>query len=309
MKLIICVMLLTGLFCGAQEIPQVALHYTGDTGKFFRDWPVPPGTRYKIIKTTPDKLKEQLDKGEIRLAVTTVPLRKPGLTTVKFAYKATILAVHQANPLRNISLEQVRDLLEKNQGSWRTFGGPMARLHLYIKAKPELPPAVMRHDHNHGRKRPRTILEPEELGRPQPQEKKTSPSPVKYSQPLKFPTESDSKSFSMLSIDPLGMACFDITRYDENRVHVLSIERIPPTLENFRFGSYPLMTTYYLTVPEKPTSGERKLIDYLWSRKFAARLYRAGLLPEQRKGNDEKTAPAKDFGRSGFQNGKISAGN
>ncbi len=306
MKRILSVMLLTGLLCGAQEVPQVALHYTGDTGRFFRDWTVPPGTRYKIIKTTPEKLKEQLDKDEIRLAVTTVPLQKSGLTTVKFAYKATILAVHPSNPMRNISLEQVRDLLEKNQGSWRTFGGPMARLHLYIKAKPELPPPVMRHDHDHARKRPRTILEPEELGGPQPPEKKADPSPVKYSQPLKFPTESDSKTFAMLSIDPLGMACFDITRYDENRVHILSINRIPPTLENFRFGSYPLMTTYYLTVPKKPTEAEQKLIDYLWSRRFAAKLYRAGLLPEQRKINDEKTAPAKDSARSGFRNGKNS---
>ena len=82
--------------------------------------------------------------------------------------------------------------------------------------------------------------------------------------------------------------------------NILSIDRIPPTLENFRFGSYPLMTTYYLTVPENPTDDEQKLIDYLWSRKFAARLYRAGLLPEQRKRNDEKTAPAKNSGRSGF---------
>lgn len=305
MKLILGIMLLTGLLCSAQEIPQVSLHYTGNTGKFFRDWPVPPGTRYSIIKTTPEKLKEQLVKGEIRLAVTTVPLQKTGLTTVKFAYQATILAVHPANPMRDINLEQVRDLLEKNQGSWRTFGGPMARLHLYIKANPELPPPVMRHDHSHDNKRPRTILEPEELGGPQ--EKKKVSSPAKYSQPLKIQTESDAKSFSLLCTDPLGLACFDITRYDENRVHVLSVNRIPPTLENFRFGSYPLVTTYYLTIPEKPTDEEQRLIDYLWSRRFAAKLYRAGLLPEQRKKDNKKTVPANDSGRNGFQNGRISA--
>ena len=268
------------MFCCGQDLPQVTLHYTGKTGLFFRDWPVPPGTRYSIIKTAPEKLKEKLDNGEIRLAVTTEPLQKPGLKSVKYAYKAVILAVHSANPLRNISLQQARDLLDKNQGSWRTFGGPMARLRLYIKAKPELPPPVMRHEHNHGRTRPRTILEPEELGGPP--EKNVGTSAVKYSQPLKIQTENDAKSFSMLCTDPLGMACFDITRYDEDRVHILSVNQIPPTLENFRYGSYPLLTVYYLTMPEKPTREEQLLIDYMWNRKISARLFKAGLLPEKR---------------------------
>ena len=79
------------------------------------------------------------------------------------------------------------------------------------------------------------------------------------------------------------MAVFDITRYDENRVRVLRINKIPPTLENFRFGSYPLLTVYYLTAPEKPTPEEQKLIDYLWSRKFAAKLFKAGLLPGEKQ--------------------------
>lgn len=273
--------MLAGLLCGAQELPQVSLYYTGGTGNLFRDWPVPPGTRYSIIKTAPEKLQEKLDLGEVRLAVSTVPLRKPGSKTVKFAYQAVILAVHPANQMGNISLDQARDLLEKNKGSWRTFGGPMARLHLYIKAKPELPPPVMRHNHDHGRKRPRTILEPEELGGIP--EKKAESYSVKYTQPLKIQTQSDAKSFSLLCTDPLGMAVFDITRYDENRVRVMSINKIPPTLENFRFGSYPLLTVYYLTVPEQPTPEEQKLIDYLWSRRFAAKLFKAGMLPEKRQ--------------------------
>ena len=279
MKRILGILLLTGLLCGAQEMPQVVLHYTGNIGNFFRDWPVPPGTRYSIIKTTPGKVKEKLDNNEIRLAVTTAPLRKPGLKTRKFAYQAIILAVHPANRMGNISLEHVRDLLKKNKGSWRTFGGPMARLHLYIKAKPELPPPVMRHEHNHGRSLPRTILEPEELGGV-PEQKSGSPT-AKYTQPLKIQTESDAKSFSMLCTDPLGMACFDITRYDEDRVNILSVNKIPPTLENFRYGSYPLLTVYYLTVPVNPTPAEQKLIDHLRSRKFAAKLFQSGLLPEK----------------------------
>ena len=287
MKTVCMLLMLEGLLCGAQEVPQVILHYTGDTGKLYRDWTVPPGTRYTVKKITVKEAEEKLAKDEIRLAVTTVPLRKKGLKTVKFAYQAMIFAVHPSNPLRDISLERVRMILDKNQGSWRTFGGPLARLHLYIKAKPGLPPPSMRHDHTHGRKRamPRTILQPEPLGGTEP-EKETRPTKINYNQPLRFQTDTDAKSFSLLSTDVLGMACFDITRFDENRVRILSVNRIPPTLENFRYGGYPLLTTWYLTVPENPTEVEQKLIDYLWSRRFAARLYRTGLLPEQQnKGN------------------------
>ena len=281
-------LMLAGLLCGAQDVPQVTLHHTGDTGKLYRDWPVPPGTRYTVKKITVEEAEEKLAKDEIRLAVTTVPLHKKGLKTVKFAYQAAIFAVHPSNPLNNITLEQIRLILDKNQGSWRTFGGPLARLHLYIKAKPGLPPPSMRHDHTHGhRKMPRTILQPEPLGGTVP-EKETQPSKVNYNQPLRFQTSSDAKSFSLLSTDVLGMACFDITRFDENRVRILSVNRIPPTLENFRYGGYPLLTTWYLTAPENPTEGEQKLIDYLWSRKFAARLYRTGLLPEQQNKADKK---------------------
>lgn len=287
LKTICLLMLFAGLVCGAQEVPQVTLHHTGDTGKLYRDWPVPPGTRYTVKKITVNEAEEKLAKDEIRVAVTTVPLRRKGLKTVKFAYQAMIFAVHPSNPLRDITLEQARLIFDKNQGSWRTFGGPLARLHLYIKARPGLPPPSMRHDHTHRRSMPRTILQPEPLGGAEP-EKETKPSKINYNQPLRFQTASDARSFSLLSTDVLGMACFDITRFDETRVRILSVNRIPPTLENFRYGGYPLLTTYYLTVPENPTEGEQKLIGYLWSRKFAARLYRTGLLPEQQNKADKK---------------------
>ena len=76
---------MAGLLCGAQDVPHVTLLHTGDTGKLFRDWPVPSGTRYTVKKITVKEAEEKLAKDEIRLAVTTVPLRKKGLKTVKFA--------------------------------------------------------------------------------------------------------------------------------------------------------------------------------------------------------------------------------
>ena len=279
-KITILLLMTAGFIAAAQEIPQAAVYYTGKTGRYFRKYPVPQGTRFSVCKTKPEDLDGLVKSGTLRLAVTEHPLQGKGLTCRKLGYRALILAVHPANNLRNITSAQVRSIVEKNYGSWRTFGGPSARIHLYIKADPELPPPVMRHHPEHDRSRPKTILDLPPLGEEHSKQQKPLPT-IKYSVPLKIRTASDAKSFSMLCTDPLGLACFDITRYDENRVPILSVDKITPTLENFRFGSYPLLKVYYLTVPDDPNPAEKKLIDYIRSRKFAAILYQDGILPEK----------------------------
>ena len=219
MKQTIFLLLMTVLPAVAQDVQYVTIYCTGNTGKYFRRYPVPEGTVFKVQKVSPERLKDYVKQGTLRFAVTQEPLTGKGLKTVKLAFQAVILAVHPSNPLRNMSEKQARDLLENNRGSWRTFNGPSARIHLYVKARPELPPPVMRHDHSYGKGRPRTILDLEPLGGKAVEDE---PLPtINYSRPLKIQTESDAKSFSLLFTDPLGIACFDITRFDENRVQLL----------------------------------------------------------------------------------------
>ena len=279
-KITMFLLMTAGFIAAAQEIPQAAVYCTGKAGRYFRKYPVPPGTRLKVSKIKPEELDRLAGSGKLRLAVTERPLHGKGLTSRKLGYRALILAVHPANNLRNITSAQVRSIVEKKSGSWRTFGGPSAQIHLYINADPDLPPPVMRTHPELDRSRPKTILDLPPLGEEHVKQEKAKPT-IKYSVPLRIRTASDAKSFSMLCTDPLGLACFDITRYDENRVPILSIDKIPPTLENFRFGSYPMLTIYYLTVPDDPNPAEKKLINYIRSRKFAAILYQDGILPEK----------------------------
>ena len=281
-KIHFLLLLMTGLLAGAQEVPKVTIYYTGNTGKYFRKYPVPGGTIFKVQKSDPKQLREYLKRGTLRFAVTQEPLTGPGLKTVKLAFQAPILAVHPANPLRDISEKQARNLLENNRGSWRTFNGPSARIHLYIKAQPGLPPPVMQHDHSHERNRPRTILEPEPLGGKSAEEDDALPT-VDYTRPLKIQTENDAKSFSLLFTDPFGLACFDITRFDENRVVLLKINHISPSLTNFRNGKYALTTIHYLIYPAQLADAEKKLLEYIRSKQFAKILFQDGLLPEMQE--------------------------
>lgn len=263
----------------AQEPERAALFHSGEFGSFFREYRVPDGTLFAVTKSTPEQLRQQIQSGSIRLVLTTVPpVPNAAVKVEKFAFKAPILAVHPTNRLRNISLEDARAILEQNTGSWRSLGGPLARIHLYLKAGTELPRAVMTTAHPRRRDMPKTIYDLPPLGnQPEKQEKKIRQ--PKYNQPLKLLTDSDSKSFSLLCTDPQGMACFDITRYDEDRVPLLAISNIPPTLDNFRAGSYPLLTTCYLISPKNPTPAETALLRYLKSSRFAFQLYQAGWLP------------------------------
>jgi len=273
--------LLTILPLFGMENGPLTVFCTGSEGKFFRNYQIPPGTVFGIRKIDPKNVPQGLKNGSVRLVFSQTAYAGPGRRVFKIAYQAPILAVHPANRLRDISSEQARSILEKNTGSWRTFDGPSARIRLYIRATPALPPPVMPtgHDHNHGRTRPRTILEPPPLGGDSERGDKPLPK-INYSHPLRIQTESDSKSFTMLSTDPYGMACFGITRFDEDRVPLLKIDHIPPTLDNFRSGSYPLLTVYYLTVPEQPTPAEEEFIRYVRGARFARLLYQNGLLPE-----------------------------
>ena len=293
MKTILLLLLLSKGILSAQEVPHTAVYYTEQFGSFLQEYPVPGGTIFAVRKTSPEELRQMLQNGKLRFAITREPLRGKGLKTSALAYQAKILAVHPANPLRDITLKQARSILEDSRGSWRTFNGPSARIHLYVKADPKLPPPVMDHDHVHEHSRPKTILDLEPLGKEQQDAAADIPK-VNYSRPLIIKTETDAKSFSMLSTDPLGLACFDITRFNESRVPLLQVDHIPPTLENIRSGSYPLTVTYYLISPESPSPAEQKLLQYIWSVTFAKILYRAGLLPEQPESAKKKRDPAKN---------------
>lgn len=272
-------MLLLSAAAVPQEPDRAALFHSGEFGSFFREYRIPDGTLFAVTKSAPEQLRQKIQNGSVRLALTTLPPPPDAAVHVeKFAFKAPVLAVHPANRIRNISTGDARAILERNTGSWRSLNGPLARIHLYMKAGTELPRAVMTAPHHGGRAMPKTIYDLPPLGNQTDAPNKNIRQP-QYNKPLKLLTDSDSKSFSLLCTDPQGMACFDITRYDEDRVPLLSIGNIPPTLDNFRAGSYPLLTTCYLISPGNPTSAEAALLRYLKSSRFAFLLYQAGWLP------------------------------
>ncbi len=269
----------------ADDPPSAVIHQTGEFGRFFRGYNVPEGTLFSVVKAEPFQIKELLEKNMLRMAITPdPPAGSPKWNVTKLAMSAPILAVHPSNPLRDICSTDAIALLHQKLGSWRTLGGSLTRIHLYKKADATLPLPVIRtcachansHDHDpHNGEKP-----------------KGKNHIVSFAKPLLLPTETDNKTFSLLFTDPAGLACFDITRYDEKRVPLLTIDKIPPTLKEFESGRYPLLTAYYLVEPVNPSPEEKRLARYILSRDFAQQLYQAGFLPAHVVSAPKQTSPA-----------------
>lgn len=257
----------------ADDTPSVTLHQPGAFGHFFRAYPVPEGTLFSVVKSASFQVRDLLEKDMLRLAITAEPPPpNPKWKVSKLAMTAPILAVNPANSIRDISASDASELLQQKFGSWRTLGGPTARIHLYKKTDASLPIPVIRTCGCQGTE----CRNPNHNHESEQQAKKHF---FSYGKPLLFQTENDNKSFSLLFTDPYGMACFDITRFDEDRVPLLTIDKIPPTLKEFESGRYPLLTTYYLVEPVNPTREEQRVVKYMLSREFARQLYDAGFLP------------------------------
>ena len=264
---------------------ELILRHCGDLGKFFLRYKH-PGKIFKVQKSHAGQIQKELENNQLRMAITTQvpPEKSKKWKIIPLAAQAPILAVNPENTMRNISRKDAELLLYKLQGSWRSLGGPRARIHLYRKTDHSLPPPVMRPVHQHPEQNRKVFASKLPDAVPGTKtKKKYDPSKV-----LLFQTDNDSSSFSQLFTDPYGIACFDVTRFHEDRVPLLSVDNIPPTAEHIRNGKYPLTTIYYLILPLDPTPEEQKLQNYILSRQFAETLFENGWLPLYVPGKTEK---------------------
>ena len=92
-----------------------------------------------------------------------------------------------------------------------------------------------------------------------------------------------SEKFVLLFVDPDGAAGLPLTSYKEDRVRLLPVDGVAPTLENFRNGTYPLARKIYLVTAKQLTDSEKKIVSYIRSKAFAAQIYADGALPIEQK--------------------------
>lgn len=272
---------------------EVRLYYSGETGSLLQDLPFVPGTRFSLQKSSFQEINSLLKKGSLRLALCEeLPANLPeGYEVQRLAVRGMILAVNPENPLRNITLRQAKDLLELAKGNWKQFGGPALRIHLYHKATLSLPSFKVKTSRRNAEEEkvlpsPRTIEEYRSFRARLNNKNRPLPPEKDLEKVLKLPTNSDEKTFSLLYTDRRGIGVFSLNRFDETRLKLLTVDQIPPTLDNFLAGSYPLLTTLYRITKKDLSPAEKVLCSHLSGKKFAIKLFRAGFLvfpPAKRK--------------------------
>ncbi len=262
--LTLAILLSTGKLPGEELQIACFNHFTS----FFREFQRPGDMILSIRKMTEEEIGKQLEDGKLRLALTAQPPSLPDRFNItELAVTGVIPAVHPENPLKNISSENARRLLEAEIPNWHPLNGQQAKVHLYRTASALPSPQTLGCG-----KHP--LHPPAETGSIR---KKTE------QRAMVLQTENHSKSFILLFVDPDGAAGLPLTSYKEDRIKLLPVDGVAPTLENFRNGAYPLVRKIYLVTAKQLTDSEKKIVSYIRSKAFAAQIYADGALPIEQK--------------------------
>lgn len=256
------------LFAGKLPGEELQIACFNHFTSFFREFQRPGDMILSVRKMTEEDIGKQLENGTLRLALTAQPPSQPDRFNItELAVTGVIPAVHPKNPLKNISSGNARLLLNAKIPTWHPLNGRQAKVHLYRTAS--------------------TLPSPLNLGTgksPSPAPAAPRNTPKKTDQcAMVFQTENHSKSFILLFVDPDGAAGLPLTSYKEDRVRLLPVDGVAPTLENFRNGTYPLARKIYLVTAKQLTDSEKKIVSYIRSKAFAAQIYADGTLPIEQK--------------------------
>ena len=129
--LTLAILLSTGKLPGEELQIACFNHFTS----FFREFQRPGDMILSIRKMTEEEIGKQLEDGKLRLALTAQPPSLPDRFNItELAVTGVIPAVHPENPLKNISSENARRLLEAEIPNWHPLNGQQAKVHLYRTA-------------------------------------------------------------------------------------------------------------------------------------------------------------------------------
>ncbi len=257
------------LFAGSLSAAELKLACFNHFTSYFKDFKCPADEIVSIRKMPQAEIIRQLAAGQLSMAITDqLPEDLRNFDVTELAVAGTILAIHPENPLKTVSCAEAKELLDAKIPTWRPLNGRRSQVHIYRVAS-NTPRPVIHHCGKCG------------FTPPGAKKKRKDEKPEKRAMVLQ--TENKSKSFVLLFVDPDGVAELPLASYGEDRVKLLSVDGVAPTLEHFRTGRYPLSRKIYLITAKHLTGSAKELVSYIKSRAFAARLYADGYLPIEQK--------------------------
>ena len=176
------------------------------------------------------------------------------LWSIEIAKDGLAIIVHPSNPVKTLTLEQLRGIYAADYTNWKDVGGPDARIHITSR------------EEGSGT---RSAFEEMVMG----DRRITSKAIVQ---------DSNGAVRQFISDDPfsIGFISLGLVEIGERPVSALSIDDVAPTRMNVLNGYYTLFRSFLFVATEKPAGHVMDFIEYIRSPEGQRILSDEGLIPE-----------------------------
>ena len=179
--------------------------------------------------------------GSCRMALPLVDPDELHVTLHPVAWDALTVIVNPANPIEDISSEQIRQVYRGEIRNWRELGGPDAPIHLCVR---------------HGRISGVGYAIRQYLFRDSSVDFVTD---ADYVFPSSGPLE------EAVERDPLAIGITGVSSARKRRVGIVAVDGDRPSFENMVAGRYRFYRPLYLVTRDRPTGNVKALIDFALS--------------------------------------------
>jgi phosphate transport system substrate-binding protein len=191
-----------------------------------------------------------VDIGNTGRPISAQEKEKYGLQSFAFAIDGVGLAVHQDNPVRDLSSEQVQAVFAGEISSWKELGGPDRSINLYTR------------DEASGT---RSVFWKKALDKGNVAVKANV---VPSNGAMKVAVSRDKAAIGYLSIGHM-----------DDTIARVAINGVLPTQENAIDGSYPVVRKLYMNTKGEPSALAQAFIDYIQGPECVEIISESGFIP------------------------------
>jgi len=198
------------------------------------------------------------DTAEIGMSSRNLRKDEQHLWSIEITKDGLAIIVNPDNPVRDLTLAQIRGIYSAQYTNWKEVGGPDARIHIITReegsgTRGAFEDMVM----SEVRITPKAIVQ-----------------------------NTNGAVRQLVASDPfsIGYISLGLVNDGESPVKAVAIENVPPTAYNVRSGDYVLYRSFLFVAKEEPTGSVMEFIDYILSPEGRQILENEGLIPEKSEG-------------------------
>ncbi|MBK5145261.1 PstS family phosphate ABC transporter substrate-binding protein [Budviciaceae bacterium BWR-B9] len=168
------------------------------------------------------------------------------LTMIPFAREAFVFIAHKDNPVKNLSVEQIRDIYSGQITNWQAVGGQNINIIPYQRPEGSGSQTTML----------AKVMQDTAMRKPLESEIAEGMGGI-IRRVANYQNTSNALGYSFR---------YYASQMNHNdQLQLLSVNNIAPTAENIRNGSYPFSVNVYMVTARQPTANTQKLMDWFLS--------------------------------------------